>query len=255
MMQNTITIHNNEIRYFHSEQKTSDTLILCLHGLGCSKNVFKFIENSELYNEFNILIPDLVGFGNSISSSDFSFKMKDQAEIINELLSQFEYENLIIIAHSMGGAIALHLNQNVINKVKFFFNLEGNLIGDDCGMFSRTIAEYGLNKYKNEIFPLHQKELKDHHELDFSKVTAETIFFSSLDLVNESDCGNLLTKFNKLSCDKYYIWGEQNHKMKILQQLNDIKKIMIPNSGHDMLTTYPEVVYKKIQTHLLKYKI
>ena len=65
--------------------------------------------------------------------------MEAQARVCAEILKEFSDRNLHIVAHSMGGAVALLLPDDILNDTKTFANIEGKLVGADCGVASRRI--------------------------------------------------------------------------------------------------------------------
>ena len=121
--------------------KGSGDLLFCIHGLGCSHNSFRSLEGQSELKDYSFLAVDLFGFGNSGRSDEFSYSMEDHAEICAALLQQFSYERLHLLAHSMGGAIALLLPPNILDSVESFANIEGNLIAADCGIASRRARQ------------------------------------------------------------------------------------------------------------------
>ena len=115
----------------------STDLIVMIHGLGCSQDTFVHIWDRPEFNQYALLSFDLVGFGRSDKPEDFSYTMEDQARICRLLIGRFHESALHIAAHSMGGAIGLLLAEHLPDRLKSFTNIEGNLIGSDCGLISR----------------------------------------------------------------------------------------------------------------------
>jgi pimeloyl-ACP methyl ester carboxylesterase len=116
--------------------KADRKTLLFLHGIGDSSLSFlPFFAASEL-KDFNILIPDLLGHGKSSKNNDYSFKVQVTAIIkhiqaLEETIG-FDFENIILIPHSMGAILAIFLCESVIkNRIKGFINIEG------------TITQYG----------------------------------------------------------------------------------------------------------------
>lgn len=58
----------------------------------------------------NILMPDLLGYGKSIPNPSFDFSMQQHAVAISEWLDSFEFEQVYVLGHSMGGYITLELS-------------------------------------------------------------------------------------------------------------------------------------------------
>jgi pimeloyl-ACP methyl ester carboxylesterase len=172
--------------------------------------------------------------------------MEDQADILGELLSIIPQHNVHIVAHSMGGAIALMFNKNLYSRILSFTNIEGNLISEDCGILSRGIISVSYDEYKNNLYEKQMVEFKYHDQLHFQETTPLAVYKSASSLVKWSASGTLLDKFRNLKCRKSYFYGEENKNMPILRKLDFVKKYMIHNAGHGMMTENPKEFYKEL---------
>ena len=134
-------IDDLELHFVCKYVPNSTEVLLFFHGLACTYDSFKHILDKDYFPDKSFLFVDHVGFGESSKPVNFSYSMKDQAKIIDELLKSMPSWRIHIIAHSMGAAIALLLCNETYKKVKSFANVEGNLIAEDCGIMSRAISE------------------------------------------------------------------------------------------------------------------
>ncbi len=221
----------------------SDEVILFIHGLACSSDSFRHAFEGNHFPDKSLLALDLIGFGKSSKPGNFSYAMEDQARLIQKLLSILPQWNIHIVAHSMGGAIALLFEPDIFSRVKSFANIEGNLINDDCGILSRGIISVSYEDYTNNLFKKHLVEFKSHHQLHFTETTPAAIYKSAVSLVEWSDSGILLNKFAALDCKKSYFFGEENKNMPVLGKLNFVQKFMIHNCGHGMSIENPKEFY------------
>lgn len=95
-----------KIAYWYNNSGLPKTILL-IHG---------FMEDHEVWNDLskdlnaNVMMLDLLGFGESEPVESFHFTMQEQAEGINELLESLKIENLYVLGHSMGGYITLELS-------------------------------------------------------------------------------------------------------------------------------------------------
>jgi len=200
-----------------------------------------------IFNEYQILNVDLIGFGKADKPQDFDYKMESQAYALGEFIEKnIEFQNLHIIAHSMGGAVGLLLNVRLKNRLFSFANLEGNLVGSDCDMFSRRVIKLPPDKYASRLFPKHRKLFAVDPAFDFENTTSLAVYKSSESLVKWSDSGTLLRLFKNLECRKAYFYGEESRGMPVLENLGDITKIEIPGAGHCTMTDNPEIQARRI---------
>ena len=126
-----------DLEYYQVSNTNQDYGIIFIHGLGGDKEWFKKQYLEYNLNDYSWIVPDLLGYGNSDKPKlEFVYSMKNQAIVLHNLLIEEEITRVVIIAHSMGGPIAISLieeimnsrNQNSINiEVLSLFYLEGNL--------------------------------------------------------------------------------------------------------------------------------
>jgi pimeloyl-ACP methyl ester carboxylesterase len=245
-----IEYQGNQFKIAANYQPNGKKLILCIHGLGCTKESFSDIFEFPQFNDYSILIPDLVGFGESSKPDDFSYTMEEQAEIIKIILDEINPERVHIVAHSMGGAVGLLLAERISDMLATFTNIEGNLIGEDCAISSRKTISVDFEEFKARLFDEMKTEIAKSKEKGsklWSKMIGQSDAFafykSSQSLVKWSDSGELLKKFISLKNKKTYVYGERNSSMKILSELGNIEKISISNSGHFVMNVNPRDFY------------
>ncbi len=98
MIINDVKIH------YEKYGQGSDTIIL-LPGWGQNTLMMKPV-GDKLCKEFNIVLIDLPGFGNS-SEPTYPWSVIDYVEMLHEFISNLKIENPIIIGHSYGGKTGL----------------------------------------------------------------------------------------------------------------------------------------------------
>ncbi len=229
-------------------REASGGLVLFIHGLGCSKESFKDVLFHKGFQDFSILLIDLAGFGDSARHDEFSYTMDDHARVCEAVLKEFQYDWLHIVAHSMGGAVGLSLSNRILNRTESFSNIEGNLIGEDCGIISRQTAGVSFDRFNFELFPKYKELFHKKGKPYFSLKQASPLAFykSSKSLVARSESGRLLDKFRTLRCRKAYFYGDQNSELKVLKVLENIRKEQISGSGHFVMNDNPEEFYNKL---------
>jgi len=239
----TLTITDKQLSVQCDFHPDSADLILFLHGLACSRESFHHVFERPYFPDVTLLAPDLLGFGLSAKPEEFSYTMEDQAMLCEHLLAMFPFQHLHVVAHSMGNAVALLLSSKVSSSLRSFANMEGNLIGEDCGLLSRGIISVPLHDYQMRGFADHQREFAGHSQLRFDQTTATAVYKSARSLVRWSDSGELFTMFERLPCKTRYFWGEENAGMPILRKLEGFQSSMVPRSGHGMMTDNPDAFY------------
>jgi len=237
---------NTKLKIAADFRRGKEDSLVFIHGLGCSKDAFLHAFNFSFFNDFSILTFDLVGFGDSTKAEEFSYSIEDHAEVCKLVIDKLSLNNIHIVGHSMGGAVALLLIEKLRQRVKSFISLEGNLVGEDC-YISRKAAEVSFDEFKS-IFEKIKENNKNSPWYNMLCKTMPLAFYkSSCSLVEYSDSNELLRKFLELKIKKAYIFGEKNAKMPVLEKIEDkVKVFSISKSGHFMMLDNPEEFYRKL---------
>ncbi len=245
----TITVNGISLDIAAAFRAASTELVFFIHGLGCSKESFKDVWHQPGFWQLSLLAIDLAGFGASARPDQFSYSMEDHARVCEEVLKGFQYDRIHIVAHSMGGAVGLLLSDDVLEKAVSFSNIEGNLIGEDCGLVSREVAGVPYDVFENELLPNYRLFFKGLEKKGVSLDTAYAPAFyrSSESLVAWSDSRKLLERFNSLMCKKIFFYGEQSPGIEALKELTEIKTEAISRSGHFVMNDNPAEFYMKLQ--------
>lgn len=101
MKMKIMDVNLNYQRYGNIKGKT----IVLLHGWGQNIDMMKPI-GDRFAKDFDIVIFDLPGFGNSSEPKEF-FSCYDYVELIHKALEELKVEKPIIIGHSFGGKLGL----------------------------------------------------------------------------------------------------------------------------------------------------
>jgi len=81
---------------------------LILHGWGASSNSWMNFVEEMSGKGFQLIIPDLPGFGKS-SDPDISWGSEDYVNIILELIKRLDLKDFYLLGHSFGGGVALKI--------------------------------------------------------------------------------------------------------------------------------------------------
>ncbi len=248
LRQFSVFIDGQSIEIVAGARDAGEDLLFSVHGLGCSKDSFHHFWNRTDFDDYSVLAPDLVGFGDSTKSESFSYTMEAQARICAEILTEFSDKNLHIIAHSMGSAVALLFPDEILNGAKTFVNVEGNLIGADCGIASRKIISVPPAVFESDILP----ELRDKFNslgegyAAIDSTSADALYRSAESLVAWSDSNKLLEVFLALPCRKAYFYGDENAEHRTVASVGDVPKVKIKLSGHFPMNDNPEDFYDEL---------
>lgn len=242
-----------KLSYIFSEGAKKITLVF-IHGLGTSK--FDFLDAFEFEDliAYNLVLVDLVGHGNSTKPEDFSYSMSDQADVLHKFLAELPLtDDIIIVAHSMGGPIAIHLAELLGNRLIGMVYAEGNIDVEDC-FFSKTIIrnqklEGWIETGFNSCLETLRKEPESlSYAETFQKTGPLVTYKSSEEVVWSSSRDQLLEKMIDISIPVLVIFGEENKgRFSSEQKLADkFPIIYIPEAGHAMMSQNAQKFYESL---------
>lgn len=131
--------------YLESGKDNADTLVL-LHGFGADKD--NFTESAPyLKDNFHLIVPDHIGFGESSKPEDADYSPTAQARRLHELFTRLDLKRRIHIGgSSMGGHIAMTYASMYPAEVKSLWLLDpGGVWSSPESEMARIIRETGVN--------------------------------------------------------------------------------------------------------------
>jgi pimeloyl-ACP methyl ester carboxylesterase len=100
----THTVQAGDTRWSYYEGGSGPTLVL-LHGFADDKTVWLAVAK-ELTPHFHVVIPDLPGWGESSRDMAANYDIDHQAARLQDFMQALGLKRVLLVGHSMGGAIA-----------------------------------------------------------------------------------------------------------------------------------------------------
>jgi len=79
--------------------------VLLLHGIPTSSRLWDAV-GADLAADFDVIAPDLIGFGESAKPPDRDVSMAEQARLMPQLLDALGAGRVVLVGHDIGGAAA-----------------------------------------------------------------------------------------------------------------------------------------------------
>lgn len=103
-------VANKGVNIAYDDTKKGDTTLLFIHGWGINKTYWEN-QDTVFAKRFRVVAMDLPGFGES-GKNRKSWTVEDYAKDVSAVLNGLDLKNVILIGHSMSGAIALEAALN-----------------------------------------------------------------------------------------------------------------------------------------------
>jgi pimeloyl-ACP methyl ester carboxylesterase len=123
----------------HNTLDPSRETLLFIHGLGESGLCFLEALQHPFFRKYNILIPDLIGFGRSAAAETDDYSFDSQIDRLATLLDETNTDRVHIIGHSMGGDLGTLFCGKYSARTVSFVNVEGDLTPDDRFITNKVI--------------------------------------------------------------------------------------------------------------------
>jgi pimeloyl-ACP methyl ester carboxylesterase len=130
MHETNIEVDGGQMYYRHNDFDASRPTVLFIHGIGESGLCFLEAFDTSLLGDFNIIVPDLLGFGRSSPAADHDYTFSKQITRIRALLDGLGVNEFNLVGHSMGGIIGTLFCHQHDDQVLSFVNIEGDLTSD-----------------------------------------------------------------------------------------------------------------------------
>ena len=96
-----------------------------MHGFPATRHLWSRVAPVLVSAGFRVLIPDLVGYGDSEAPGGTRIDMRSQAGWMLELLDRLRLERAVVIAHDVGSAAAQLMAVNTPDRVRGLAILDG----------------------------------------------------------------------------------------------------------------------------------
>lgn len=252
-----ITINGVRIFYLHASDaennKGDRAAVILIHGFLVSSLTWEDII-AELDGRFDLYAPDLPGCGESDNWINPDVNFTKYASFIREFCDELELKNVVLIAHSMGGGIAIVTGAMygeyftrliLIDSVSYPFPtpLKGRIIklpGVGSFIFSR-IYGWGMFRsyFRNDVYydkgRINEDRLKKYYEYFDTRERRDFSYRLFLMTLQTSEVESAIPKVNIPSL---IIWGDKDNLIPIscgynlAGQLRSSKLEVVTDCGH-----------------------
>ena len=224
-------VDSNRIHYTLVVSDSTFPLAVFIHGSpGSSSNFLQYAKDTSLLKEYNVLLLDRPGFGYSDFGKPVS-SIARQADILNDVIGQFNFKDIVLVGHSLGGPIICKMAIDTPNAYSGLFIVAGS------------------------VSPELEPEEKWRYALD--KKWIRWLLPNTLDVSNQEilpakqELIAMESLWKQITCKVVIMQGGEDdlvppdnadYAEKMLINAKSIKVLRLPNENHFIPFTKPELL-------------
>ena len=246
---------NISIKYRELNQGHPYTLVF-IHGFGAASHYWRELEE-HFAGTYNTVALDLKGFGYSDKPKDGKYRVSDQADLVKAFIEAKNLANIILVGHSMGGAVALLTSLTLPpDKVKGLILLDSASYGQELPDFIKLLRTPVLNTVGPALLPdrllvkkMLQKVFYDQTKITDAMIQQYTSYLKypgahyalrqTAKQIIPENVDEIIDQTINLKIPVLIIWGENDQVLplssgqRLHYDIKDSEFVIIPESGHD----------------------
>jgi len=245
----TVNVDGGTMFYRHTNIDPNRQTLLCIHGLGDSGLAFLESFYEPNLKAYNIIVPDLLGYGKSSPASDNDYCFHAQITRLYQLLDSLDIMKFSLIGHSMGGDIGTLMCANdEQDRIRAFVNIEGDLTQGDRFITNLTLTaekagDFGhwlRHCYIDEIVPGMLKSCdlaRRRYQASLRLCRPETFLQNAKEIyaLNKNQTfrkhGKIALIFDSLPIRKVFYWGDKSLSTQSIRYLRNKSYAYPPFEG------------------------
>ncbi|QJS13302.1 alpha/beta hydrolase [Streptomyces argyrophyllae] len=241
MQQATFDTRGSRIRW--TEVPGAEPARVYLHGLGAMSAVYHahIAARPELAGRRSLFV-DLPGHGTSDRPQDFGYTLEDHADAVAAALDAAGAVGAELIAHSMGGAVAVVLAHRRPDLVSRLVLTEANLDAfppPTAG--SSGIAAYGEDEFVEGGYARVLETVGPLWAATMRLADPRALHRSAVGLRTGSD-PVMRTLLERLPIDRVFLQGEHSGELVGREDLEaaGVRVVTVPGAGHNVMFDNPD---------------
>lgn len=217
------------------------TPLVFVHGLGCASSYeYPRVVTDKNFAGRRAILIDLPGYGYSEKPRDFSYSIKEQAQVVAELISHLKLEKVFLYGHSMGGSISIEASQLLAKVLCGLIVSEPNF-HPGGGFFSKQICRNTQAEYIAAIHPAMVAGESGPWAGSLAVAAPWAVWRAADSLITGNDW---LGIFARLTRPKALIIGQQSLPDADFTQIQamNIMTEVLPDCGHSMSWENPSAL-------------
>lgn len=242
-----LRFRNREYRVAARIRDAGNELILFLHGLGCSKENWRDAWSIYDLRDMSLLSIDFPGFGHSPAPMHFGYTLQEYAMVLTAVIDSYALKRIHVVAHSMGGTVALLLPPRILCRLDSLILLEARLLNSSCGIAAEVIKFSSEEFISGEFSRIQRRISADQRaEYDLQRADPAAFYYSACSLVECTRGNDMLDRFDSAPCRKFFLYGADNRFLEEVGKIPHEVTMGIRESGHFAMRDNPRDFYRRI---------
>lgn len=148
--------------------------LVFLHGFASAHNTWHDMAVLFPLDRFSLYLVDMKGFGLSAKPKDGAYSVEDQAAMVRAFIREQGLRSVILAGHSLGGAVALRVCLETLDREEPF--TIGKLILIDCAAYPQKLPKFFRRLRSPLVGPL---LLRLFPVRKMVRMTLEKVFFDN----------------------------------------------------------------------------
>ncbi|MEW2163746.1 alpha/beta hydrolase [Streptomyces sp. NPDC007084] len=217
-----------------------------VHGLGATSAVYNahIAARPELAGRRTLFV-DLPGHGISDRPGDFGYRLEDHADALAAALDGAGVTEAELVAHSMGGAVAIVLAERRPDLVSRLVLVEANLDPYPPG----TTGQSGIASYEEDDYVENGGHARVLEKVGASwaatmRLTDPRALHRSAVALKDGTSPTMRRMLTGLTIDRVYLQGELSGELPGAQDLEaaGVRVVTVPGAGHNIMFDNPDVL-------------
>ncbi|WP_207592859.1 alpha/beta fold hydrolase [Halomontanus rarus] len=101
----TVPVDEHDLEVAYYDDGDGEPVLFC-HGIPTSSFLWREVA-PPLSDDYRVIAPDMVGYGNSAMRGGFDRSIRAQEEVIDGLVDELDLETVSFVGHDLGGGVGL----------------------------------------------------------------------------------------------------------------------------------------------------
>ena len=213
-----IAVQVNDVRICLDDQGSGFPLLL-LHGFPATRFLWSRVAPPLVEAGYRVIVPDLVGYGDSEAPPGVRIDMASQATWMLALLDQLSLTRVVVVAHDVGTAAALLMVTQSPERIRGLALLDG-VYADDWAMEAVSSIQAWDPSNAGRLFPVLKRRLGKSDALT-EMLTAYEGERGGLRLIRAArdldprQTGDILDRVRAAGVPTTVLWGERDEYLSI----------------------------------------